>query len=204
MDDSSASKLTWPALLAKQYSLDYHCHARPGAGNLQVLETLLCEIDDPDNTVALINWTWIDRFSFILEQEKNPWNPRGWCTLLPGQRDNRSENYYHHLHSQFRDKLETLMCMKIAIDYLRAQGMRFLMTYTDELVLESEWHTSPAISRLQDYVRPYLTDFDSTSYWRWIERSRFRLSDRWHPLEEAHERAADLISPVIDAILRKA
>jgi len=200
------SNLTWPALLASRYGMDYHCHARPASGNLQILETLLSNISDAENTLVIVNWTWIDRFSFIDESEKtsnSPWNPNGWCSLLPGQKQILAETYYRYLHSQFRDKLETLICIKVAIDSLRARDMRFIMTYTDDLTFETQWHTSTAITDLQDFVRPHMSYFNSQSYWQWITAKKFNLSDRWHPLESAHEAAAELMCPVIDTILHR-
>jgi hypothetical protein len=35
------SKHTWPAHLAQHLNATYECHARPGAGNLQILEKIL-------------------------------------------------------------------------------------------------------------------------------------------------------------------
>lgn len=207
MDDSTASKLTWPALLSRQNALDYHCHARPSAGNLQILEILLSNIAAVDDTVYVINWTWIERFSYISDATrtgKHPWNPLGWTTILPSDTHEVAEIYYRHIHSQFRDKLETLICIKTAIDFLLSKKLRFVMTYTDDLILETTWHTSDAILELQKYVHPYLTEFDSRSYWSWIKSKGFTISERWHPLEQAHEAAASLMTPVIDAILHKA
>ena len=41
---ATASRLTWPALLAQDLEYEYECHARPGAGNLQITERLLNQI----------------------------------------------------------------------------------------------------------------------------------------------------------------
>jgi hypothetical protein len=202
-----ASQLTWPAILATQHGLEYHCHAWPSSGNLQILETLLSNINDPHNSIAMINWTWIDRFSYIKESERDKNNPRnlnGWCSLLPGDKDAVAEGYYRNLHCQFIDKLQTLVYIKVAIDAMKQAGIRFLMTYTDELIFETKWHISPAITDLQKYVRPYLVDFDSSSFWTWVINNDFAISKHWHPLEKAHAAAAELMCPAIDAILHRA
>ena len=59
------SRLTWPALLAKHYNYQYQTHARPGSGNLQILERMLNQTAVSDNLdLFVIGWTWIDRFDY--------------------------------------------------------------------------------------------------------------------------------------------
>ena len=89
----------------------------------------------------MINWTWIDRFNYTSDTFRSgshPWNPRGWCSILPSGNDPISKIYYQQIHSQFRDKLETLICIKTAIDTLMQNEQQFLMTYTDELIWETK------------------------------------------------------------------
>jgi len=201
------SKFTWPALLADRYGLEYQCHARPAASNLQILETVLSGIDPLENDIYVVNWTWIERFGFLSETASSgthPWNPLGWSSILPNDSGPVAEIYYRHIHSQFRDKLETLMCIETAIHMLDLQGKKFLMTYTDDLIFETRWHTSPAITHLQKAVRPRLQTFEDHCLWDWVKLQGFDVSKKWHPLEAAHEAAADLMIPVIDTILHRA
>jgi len=201
------SNLTWSALLANKLALEYQCFARPAAGNLQILETLLSSIEHNDSNLYLINWTWIERFSFVSDTAKSgahPWNPLGWRSIMPSDQDPITDAYYRYIHSQFRDKLETLVCMKTAIDVLEQENIKFLMTYTDKLVFECQWHVSPSIVRLQDSVRPYLCDFQGLSFWDWVQQNGYAISDKWHPLEHAHAAAAELMMPAIESILHKA
>jgi hypothetical protein len=193
--------------LAKKYDLEYQCYARPAAGNLQILETLLSTDFTSEKNLYMINWTWIDRFNYTSDNFKSgthPWNPRGWCSILPSSNDQISKIYYQQIHSQFRDKLETLICIKTAIDTLTQNEQRFLMTYTDELIWETQWHTSPAIENLQKYVRSYVNGFENKGFIKWTRSKKFPISDKGHPLEHAHKVAADLIVPRIDAILHRA
>ena len=201
------SNLTWPALLAKKYDLEYQCYARPAAGNLQILETLLSTDFTSEKNLYVINWTWIDRFNYTSDTFRSgshPWNPRGWCSILPSGNDPISKIYYQQIHSQFRDKLETLICIKTAIDTLMQNEQQFLMTYTDELMWETQWHTSPAIENLQKYVRSYVTGFEDKGFIEWTRSKQFKISVKGHPLEHAHKAATDLMLPRIDAILRRA
>ena len=89
------------------------------------------------------------------------------------------------------------------MDVLSDHDIRYIMTYTDELIFETEWHTSSAIACLQQCVSAKITRFAGQSYWNWITANGFEISDSWHPLEQAHAAAAELMMPAIDSILRK-
>jgi hypothetical protein len=202
-----ASQLSYPALLSRTHGLEYECYARPAAGNLQIYETLLSNIEPEQDHIYLVNWTWIDRFNHIDETLKTPendWNPRGWHSILPTDKNKISKVYYQHLHSQFRDKLETLILIKSAIDCLQQMKQQFIMTYSDDLIFETEWHTCPAVILLQKSILPYVKNFDGKSFCSWARDSGFAISDRFHPLDQCHAEASMLLNPAIDAILRRA
>ena len=48
------SRLTWPALIAQHLNFDYQCYAKPGSGNLQILERLLSQPPTSDNDLYII------------------------------------------------------------------------------------------------------------------------------------------------------
>ena len=59
------SNHTWPAHLARLQNRDYECYAKPGSGNLQILEKILTQASDKDkHDLFVIGWTWIDRFDY--------------------------------------------------------------------------------------------------------------------------------------------
>lgn len=189
---ASVSKSTWPALMAKNLGLDYHCYARPGSGNLQIIERLLNQTANIDKDLYIVGWTWIDRFDYN-NRENNHWK-----TIMPIDTDNLAKIYYRDIHSQYRDKLTTLMSIKLAIDTLKQKDCPFIMTYMDELMFETEWHSSPAISILQDYIRPYMTKFDDMNFVDWSRENGHTISKTMHPLESAHSAAADYMLTIFD------
>lgn len=186
---ATPSNYTWPALLAKKHNLDYHCYARPGSGNLQILEQLLNQLTDTEPAVYVVGWTWIDRFDYTSTDARHEWR-----TVMPVDTDAIAETYYRHLHSEYRDKLTSLIHVKTAIDALQASGNRFIMTYMDDLMFDQRWNTSPAVSVLQGYCNPHMTQFDGRSFLEYSKESGFEISPTLHPLEAAHESAAELIN----------
>ena len=189
---ATPSNYTWPALLARQHNLEYHCYARPGAGNLEILERLLSQLTDVEPAVYVVGWTWIDRFSYIGDTDR--WFNTPWRSIMPVDTDATAEMYYRHLHSETRDKLTTLLNVRTAIDALRASGNRFIMTYMDDLMFDQRWNTTPAITALQGYCEPHMTRFAGRNLLDYSKESGFEISPTRHPLEAAHASAAELIN----------
>jgi hypothetical protein len=196
--DLSDTQLTWPSLLAQDINYEYQCHAWPGSGNLQILEKLLNQLATNESSLYVVGWTWIDRFDY-----NNPADDQ-WQTVMPIDTDFVAETYYKNLHSQYRDKLTTLIYIKNAIDSLKQKDCPFIMTYMDKLIFETEWHTSPAIIEIQNYIRPYMTQFENKTFLEFSNKKGFPISKTLHPLEEAHQAAFELMKPNLDAILHKA
>ena len=196
----TGSQLTWPALLAQHFGYEYHSYARPGAGNLQIAERLLNELVDQEKNLYVIGWTWIDRFDYIDNYSTSAtiWPGTAWATIRPQDEEELSQVYYKNLHSEYRDKLTTLMLIRLTIDILKSKNLPFIMTYVDDLMLDQEWHTTPAVEELQDYIRPYLTTFDGISFLNWTRSQKYSETKQGHPLEEAHRAAADYIIKVFD------
>ena len=196
--DLTSCNLTWPGLLAQHINYEYQCYARPGSGNLQILEKILNQTTTDDSALYVIGWTWIDRFDY-----NNPANDQ-WKTIMPVDTDSLANTYYRELHSQYRDKLTTLIYIKATIDSLKQKQCPFIMTYMDELIFETEWHTTPAVIDIQNYIRPYMTKFENKTFLDFSKQKGFPISETLHPLENAHQAAFELIRSNLDAILHKA
>lgn len=181
---TTPSRLTYPALLAQDLGYEYNCHARGGSGNLQILNSILEHVNQ-EPALFVVNWTWIDRFDYVDNQEL-------WQTLLPGHDDRLSDFYYRNLHSQYIDKLRTLTCMFTAINALK-QRHQFIMTAMDDLIAETRFHFNPAIEYLQHEVLPYIKSFDGCNLLDFARKNNYEVSDLWHPLEAAHQAAYRIV-----------
>ena len=164
------SKLTWPAHLAQHLNYNYLCYARPGAGNLQIAERVLSHLATDHQSLFVIGWTYIDRFDYVTVNDPAKWPGMPWSTLMPVDTTDIANTYYKNLHSEIRDKLTTLMSVRLVIDTLKQKGCPFIMTYMDDLMFDQQWHTTPAIADLQDYIRPHMTTFDSMNFQQWSKK----------------------------------
>jgi len=199
-DCTTGSQLTWPAHLAKHLGRVYHCHARGGSGNLQVLERVLHHIDDSDGSdLFVIGWTWIDRHDYYDSNSTPDEISRStWMTITPSDQTIMSKTYYRDLHSEYRDKFTNLSYIKLAIDSLNQKKIPFVMTYMDELLFDQQWHMTPAVEYLQSYVRPYMTTFEGKTFLEWSRAHGYQETALWHPLEAAHRDAGAVMCQVFD------
>ena len=189
------SKLTWPAHLANYLNYEYHSYARPGAGNLQIAERVLNQLARNENSLYVIGWTWVDRFDY---SKATDWQEDRWATLMPTDESDGAKTYYKYLHSEYRDKVATLMSIRVVIDTLKQKGYPFLMTYMDNIMFDQKYHTTPAVVDLQEYIKPHMTKFKNQTFLEWSRSAGYPETKSWHPLEAAHQAAADYIIKVFD------
>jgi hypothetical protein len=191
------SKLTWAAHLSQHLNATYECYAKPGAGNLQILENILNQASNrDDHNLFVIGWTWIDRFDYYNDRSKFLWED--WSTIMPVDETETAKVYYRDLHSEYRDKFTCLSYIKLAIDTLKQKNIPFIMTYIDDLIFDQRWHTTPAVIDLQEYVQPYMTTFDNHTFIDWSKKNGYPITKIGHPLEAAHAAAGDYMIKVFD------
>jgi hypothetical protein len=200
----TSSQLTWPALVAKNLGLPYETWAKGGSGNLSILDRLLNYLYYNSNDIFLINWTFIDRFDYS--------DPNGhhfdkghndYLTIRPGDSDQKNDFYFRNLHSEFRDKLTNLIYIKTAVNALRSEKARFIMTAIDDLLWCQKWHAPPHMVKLQNEISPDITNFEGRNFLDWSNHRGFEISNTGHPLGEAHQSACEIIMPKIQCLLKE-
>jgi hypothetical protein len=188
---ATPSRLTWPAHLSRHLTKEYQCYARPGSGNLQILEQILNQATDSSNSdLFVIGWTWIDRFDYYPATPDSV-SRSPWRTIMPVDTNALAKTYYCDLHSEYRDKFTCLCYIKLAIDTLNQKSIPFIMTYMDDLLFDQQWHTTPSVLDLQTCIKPQMTTFEGQSFLDWSRGQGYPVSDMWHPLEQAHRAAGD-------------
>lgn len=193
------SQFTWPALLAKSADLNYICKARGGSGNLQILDRLLRDIRFYPQDFYVINWSWIDRFDYT--DGSFDQNDR-WYTLGPITEGSHAKTYFKYFHSEVKDKFTSLTYISTALDALLGAGAPFIMTYMDDLILDTRWHKPHSVRYLQKKIEPYLDTFEGTNFLDFSKDRGFEISPTLHPLEPAHEAGAQVMLPVFQERLQ--
>jgi hypothetical protein len=200
------SHLTWPSLVSRNLEINYWSRSQGGIGNLCILNRVLDAIYLSPEDFFIISWTFIDRFDYSHPSGAHFGNGLDdYLTLLPSDDSNKnSEHYFKHLHSEHKDKFINLMYIKTAVDFLKNYKIPFVMTCVDDTLFCQKWHAPPYVVRLQDQIRPYMYNFEGRNFVDWSRHKGFDISPTGHPLCEAHAAAAEIMTPIIDAILRKA
>ena len=67
------------------------------------------------------------------------------------------------------------------------------MTYMDRLLFDKRWNASPSILEMQSFIQPHMTMFDDQTFLEWSRKHNYPESTNWHPLEDAHQNAFELI-----------
>jgi hypothetical protein len=192
--DTMASMSTYPALIANNLELHYECNAYPGIGNHQILNTLLDTLGAYDFYV--ISWTWIDRFDYVDVTTDT------WQTIRPTLDNKKIDDfYYRNLHSELSDKQRTLGIIYQAVSLLEAHNCKYFMTYQDPLMLDQQWHCPPNVRLLQSKIKHNLSTIDNMTFLEWARKNQMKISDNWHPLELAHEKAAEYWLPAVKTLL---
>lgn len=186
------SQSSWPALLGLELNLQYECLAWPGRGNFFIANQILDQLASNESALYIVNWTWIDRFDFIDLNNKEQWE-----TLRPGLSVNQphphGDFYYRNLHSELRDKLDSLQLIKLVTAELLASGQPFIMTYMDELIFDQRWHTTPSMLKQQEFLRPLMlfwnldTMPDAINWSQWAQLQGHPIGANRHLLESGHK-----------------
>jgi hypothetical protein len=196
-NDLDYSRFTWPALMAKQLNFEYNCYAQPGQGNFKIYCDILANSFKNDHSIYVINWTWIDRFDYVNQLEQ-------WDTLRPAEDNHLKKFYYQNLHSQLSDMISNSCYIVSAAEHLTSLNCPYIMTYMDHNLLtplNPNWHDPKYLEVLQQKLQKILTNFDGQNFLDWSRHHNFLISDAWHPLEDAHQAAAEYWLPAVKQLL---
>lgn len=186
---ATPSNFTWPALLAKHLGLEYQCFAKPGCGNTRIAEQVLNQIASGEPAFYVVGWTWIERFDFVNRNQNDRWQ-----TITPWNEDTVAKNYYRDMHSQYLDKLQSLIDAGLVLNQLKKTQSQFFMTYMDELMFEIQFHHSAAMHLLQQELKPHCNNFEGVNFLEWSRINGFPIGTRGkHPLEQAHASACEYL-----------
>jgi hypothetical protein len=206
IDGNTGGELAWPALAAQALGADYETFAVPGCGNDLIAQQIYSYYNDHpvDNTLAIINWTWTQRWDFyIVSNEK-------WITVGPTcvpQKLARvvEETQSHEIIKFYQDyasasilwnKFRSLTTIFACQQFMDLKGIKRVETFMDYHLLDRTWHCPDYVKQIQDLVKPRLSDWEGKNFVDWCHEKRFVVTEHGnHPLEDAHRAAADFWVP---------
>lgn len=200
------SQLTYPALLARQFGLEYSCTANPGDGNDSICRKIIEAVDDEVGLVV-VTWSYHDRFEFN-------YNNHGWQSLK-----NPNSMFVEQINQLakpfYADLTEVYSWSKYIQDivllqtFLINKGIPFIFSSADDAF----FNDSIVIKSDALYQQLYsLIDFTKWIYWhdsannkvgfvKWAKTHNYPMGNNGHPLELAHANTYKLVKPQVEMIL---
>ena len=206
------SQSTFPAILAKQYKLDYECVALPGSGNDSIARRVIEACHNQDDIAVLVSWTWSARYEFWIQQRER------WETISSAQYERRDDSaglskdfiqtYFNDVG--FSDYWETYTSLREITrlqDHLTARRIPHLFTISDnwfekvhclrepDPIMRSMYHH---IDWSKWFFFPEGLKYPKTTtprgFYQWAVEERYEQGPQLHPLEAAHKQATKLMS----------
>lgn len=206
-ENNEDGSLGWPGRVANNLNCEYHTRAHPGCGNDYIAQQIYSWFaqNPVEDTLAVINWTWISRWDYYVFDHKT------WITFGPTcvperlkdlvdrtQAKEMVEFYHSRINAGILwNKLRNLQTIYAAQSYMKQKNINCIQTYMDydmfDISCEHKDLTPDYINELQKLVYPELELFEGQNFVDWSRKNRFVVSKGgMHPLENAHIAAAAL------------
>lgn len=199
--NNSNGSNAWPGIAADNLGYDYHTSAVPGCGNDHIARQIYSWFanNSAENTLAVINWTWMCRWDFYIVEHET------WITLGPTcvpeklkdlvdrtQAKDMIEFYKTRANSSLLwNKFRNLQTIWAAQQYLDQKGIKSVQTYMDYELFDDTCHAPDYIKELQKLVFSPLQLFDEENFVDWSHTHGYPVTiEGMHPLEQAHTAAA--------------
>jgi len=194
--------LGWPAIAAKSIGSMYETSAVPGCGNDAIARQIYSYFsrNTIDNTLAVINWTWSQRWDFYIVAHET------WITLGPtcvpeklkhlveSTESHRLVNFYQDYanSSLLWNKMRNLQTIFGVQQYMKIRGIKNIQTYMDYHLFDTQWHAPDYVQTLQDLIKPTMLDWNGKNFVDWCRDQGHEITDIGnHPLLTAHQDAAN-------------
>lgn len=222
-------KQTWTYKVAERCGFDYCNAGHASVGNKYIAKRVIEEVSGAMREVAVIvQWTYISRYDYLFSfntQERN--SP--WYTLTPAHANLADETvrkcfgdeyvsrireygtdkwaeYHYKMLNEHNDMDNTLSAMLMLQEFLKNRNIPYLFTsaerWRDYKAFTNNLHSRPLYDNIDwDRFKWFPHDYGDTGFVYWANANKFPLAPLGHPLEPAHEAAADIMEPYFREIL---
>ena len=212
LNDNDNGSKSWIGQTAKNLGTEYQTCAVAGCGNDHIARQIYSyfSTNAVDNTLAVINWTWMNRWDFYIVEHET------WITLGPTcvpdklkdlvtrtQAEDMIEFYTTRANSSLLwNKFRNLQTIFAVQTYLKQKNITSVQTYMDYQLFDTTYHAPDYIQELQNLVRPELKLFEELNFVDWAKKKGFPVTEPGlHPLEAAHDAASKLWQGVYSNLL---
>jgi len=214
------SQSTFPALLSNSQGLNYQCVARPGNANDAITRMVIDKCENIiDDMAVVVAWSFVTRYEFKFTYSiDSPISP--WCSINlhrnKFQIDRFSEEFFKHVGTNpDYQKYNTLRSIILLQTYLEKKNIPYLFLPTDshfyvdhgegvdsivktlfDLINWDNWYFFPSATESWNTTSP-------RGFYQWAVESKYSIGSDQHPLEKAHQDAAQLIQGKFNELVKK-
>ena len=210
------SMSTYPALLAKENNIEYHCAAWSGNANSAITRMTMtaCENLRKQNkdVCAIVTWTFTNRYEFRFNyntgQRISPWHSiNSWSVDVPATTKDFAKTFFMHVgNNEYYELYSSLKEILFLQNYFKQNSISYLF-----LPADNHFYQHPNYYRRQDEFVDAIynqidwgkwfffesgTEVDHTKeprgFYQWAVENKYPVGIT-HPLEQAHSAAAKLI-----------
>lgn len=196
------SMKTYPALLAKDFNLDYICASYPGSANNCISRMAIDACQSVNDKKGLIvMWTFPQRIELRIS---DLWkNINSWHTVEP----EFSELYFKYINSEYYEIYSILKEVVFLQQYLNSHNIPYMFLTADNNFYKHENYDRRKDRSMENlfneiewekwfFFPPSQFDFETTAprgFYQWAVESKYPQGPEFHPLDAAHADAALLM-----------
>ena len=214
LKNNNCGTKAWPGLAAKKLGYTYETLSESNCGNESIAIQIMHYFanNKAKDTLAVINWTWLHRWDFYVVPAEEwitvgeacmPWKLERVIELTKAQEVLQFYNKYAN-SSLLWNKFRSLQTIANIQQYIKEKNINAIQTYTDRHMLDKEFHAPDYIKELQHMISPYMNDWEGKTFLEWCSDKQFEITEMLHPIEQAHQAAADFWIPVYKQRLENA
>ena len=180
------SNLTYAALLAQHYGLEYECRAVGSNANQSITRDILkSEILSTD--LPIVMWTFIERKDFCFEGNI------GWRSITPNSDLPFAKEYYRYISTaQDHELYLTHKELLLTQTYLKSLQVPFLFLSVVDIIYKSLIWNNKKLLKLIDRSN-WVVPFGDQGLWEWASTQNFVTVGGGHATDQAHRVLADYI-----------
>ena len=205
------SLLTFPSLLANWKKIEYVSCARPGNSNDAIARMTVNKCEqvkkEGKDIFVLVAWTFVPRFEFpFTYNTDSPDSPFATISIYEGT--NRrpvkdfAKQFFTNVNIDWFQHYNTIKSILLLQNYLKFNKIPYIFTASDNIVFayqkDSQLETYWNMVDFQNWFmfpgadEPWNTT-TPRGFYQWAVENKYPIGPYQHPLEKAHEDAANLM-----------
>ena len=221
---------TWPCKLARRHNMSYVNAGHAGVGNRYIAHKVINEVSrlSEEDLFVIVQWSYLSRYDYLLSfdtQERN--SP--WYTITPAHLNLDDETHAKCFGKDYIERIQefgitdwveahyklvgdanetdsSLAEILMVQEFLNNRNIPYIFTtaenWNEYRAFRNPTHSKAYYDAIDwDKFKWFPHDYGPTGFVYWANANEFEKAPMGHPLEPAHEAAADIMEPYFKELL---